>query len=221
VEAPRRIRRTRYLFFYLHDGQFLDIEKFLRGAAELTSLRQLFAISMLRGDEQPIEIEELRLLSRIPADTWVAPSEVASDTAALDMLDEFARKGIVLCDDPGTPYREFRERDAALSSTAWNIYSALYHSMKRWHNMHLHLDEIADSGADEEISGSADVVERVLQEYGMPPHHFHSVDRGRGSRKLPLSTRQGALYDTLLRRRTARRFDADVPLAVDHLSSLL
>ena len=62
-----RIKRTTHLFLFSCDGLFLDIELLLRGAVKLTTLKQILAISILRGEEYPISMEELRVLFEIPS----------------------------------------------------------------------------------------------------------------------------------------------------------
>src|SRR4051812_5516645 len=52
-----------------------------------------------------------------------------------NMVHELARKGLVVTDSPDDSLIELRRRDELLSSSEWNIYSALYHFMTKWRDV--------------------------------------------------------------------------------------
>ena len=55
-----RARRTVYVFFHCLDGPVPDLEAFVRGEARLVPAQQIYAISLLRGEECPIAEDDLR-----------------------------------------------------------------------------------------------------------------------------------------------------------------
>jgi putative peptide maturation dehydrogenase len=207
-------RRTKYVFVYCEDRQFLDIGRLLRGEAVAAPLRQLLAISVLSGTECVISQTELEVLLSVPSDEW---SEHNGGGAKAEALKRLARHGLVLSDEPEDGLRELRRRDEALSAGQWNIYAALYHFMTKWHDVDIDMAAPPEP-ADLELGRSATAA--FVQAHGPPPAHFHSVDRRLGVTPLPLLAREGGLWEALARRRTTRAFAPD-PISLATLSVVL
>lgn len=175
--------------------------------------RPTLAASLLTGEETVLSSEELDVLLATPDDRWV-PDDVAGDPAVAARL---AGKGLLVSDDPDPELAELKQRDDRLSSPPWNLWSAAHHAMTAWRDV-----GVATAGeggsrddlADELGRGSPAFVER----YGPPPRHFHHVG---DAVPLPRVDRQGALYDALLARRTARGFDREARLTMAELSTVL
>ena len=93
-----RVRRSRYVCFFCDDFPFLDVGLLLRGTVEPVTVRQLYALSILRGEAVPLSAEELDLATSTPLDDWV---EAVDEEATR----ELARKGVLLSDenDPSSP----------------------------------------------------------------------------------------------------------------------
>jgi putative peptide maturation dehydrogenase len=206
-----RFRRTKYLFVYCEDREFLHVARLLRGEAVVAPLRRILAISVLTAKEHVVDRGELDLMLSVPSDEWVDRS--GSDADALGAL---ALKGLVLSDEPDDRLRELRRRDEALSSSEWNVYAALFHFLTKWSNVDF------DSGPleDESDELEADVTPAFVEAYGLPPPHFHSIADPLRVTALPLVERQGGLWETLARRRTTRAF-APEPLSAEELSLIL
>ena len=108
-----RARRTVYVFFHCLDRRVPDLEAFVRGEARLVPAQQIYAISLLRGEECPIAEDDLRLALSIPSHDWV---DVAPEDR--DRVLELARKGVLVADDDddgarcayGRATRRFRTR---------------------------------------------------------------------------------------------------------------
>lgn len=213
--TPHRIRRAPHLFFYLHDGHFLDIEALLRGEARLSPRQELYAISLFDGEEHPMTVAEMNVLAGIPSDRWVP---VSRDAAAwedrTDLLRDFTQAGIVLCDAPGEPFETFRRREEGLSSADWNVYAALYHAMKKWRDVDV-------DATRPRVASLRQMADRFENQHGDLPAHFHSVPGNLGTHLLPASHKRGDLYRTLLARKTTRGFDRDAPLDLDSLTTIL
>ena len=212
-----RVRRTEYVFFYCQDGDSLDIPLLLRGQAVLEPVRQILALSILTGEAHAISRADLDVLVSMPAKSWVDAAELEGGEAS---VSELARKGLVVSDDPDALLCELRQRDELLSSTAWNVYAALYHFMTKWRDVDL------EKAPDEDPTASGELDPRAGEEWialhGEPPAHFHSIaDDASPVTPLPLVTREGALYEVLLRRKTTRAFDADTAMTRDEFSALL
>jgi putative peptide maturation dehydrogenase len=212
-----KVRRTEYVFFYCQDRDLLDIPLLLRGRAVLEPLPQMLALSILTGEVHAISISDLDVLASIPPRTWV-------ETANLDSREEsvlaLAGKGLLVSDESDALSTELRQRDELLSSSQWNVYAALYHFMTKWRDVDL------CRAPDEDPTASGELDPRATEEWialhGEPPAHFHSIaDDTSAAISLPLVTREGALYDVLLRRRTTRAFAAEKAMARDDFSALL
>jgi putative peptide maturation dehydrogenase len=221
-----RIKRTKYLFFWIDDAPFLDIPLLLQGQVAQKPLRQLYAISVLQAQEYPIAFDEARVLFAIPSDHWVPASAVIEESrVSPDQLARFTRQGLVITDDDDDDdgqLRELRKRDEQLASTQWNLYAAVYHFMSRWRDV--------DVGAQfpntpQELEESSALTEKAfrtfIDRYGWPPDAFHSVTNALSTLELPLFRRSDGLFRVLSNRRTTRAFDPDIPLRLNDLSLLL
>lgn len=212
-----KVRRTEYVFFYCQDEDVLDIPLLLQGRAVLEPQQQILALSILTGEAHPISREDLDALVSLPARSWVDAAELGRAEAPVSAL---ARKGLVVSDDRDPFLSELRQRDEALSSDEWNVYAALYHFMTKWRDVDL------EKGPDEDPTASGELDPRATEQWialhGEPPPHFHSRARDESAvTPLPLLTREGGLYDVLLRRKTTRAFAEERVMALDDLSVLL
>ena len=61
-----RVRRSRYVCFFCDDFPFLDVGLLLRGTVEPVTVRQLYALSILRGETVALSREELDLATSTP-----------------------------------------------------------------------------------------------------------------------------------------------------------
>ena len=206
-----RFRRTKYVFAYFEDREFLDIGRLLHGEAVVAPLRQILAISVLTGKEHVVSRAELDLLASVPSDQWTE-----RDGEDAEALAELARKGLVLSDAHDDSLRELRRRDESLASSQWNIYAALFHFLTKWKDVDIDLpvDEPPDPDVLETEPTAA-----FVELYGPPPRHFHSVAPSRVT-ALPLAQRAGGIWETLERRQTTRTF-TPAPLSLEELSLVL
>ena len=213
-----QIKRTKYLFFLVDEAPVLDIALLLRGEVSLGSQRQLYAISVLRGREYSISLDDLRSLFALPSAEWVAADKWDGDP---ETLSAFVEHGLVVSDDDDPALAELRQRDEALSSTQWNIYAALYHFMARWGDVDVRAQlPAAPEDWEELLAQNAEAIEAQIGQHGAPPSNFHRVAAS-GRHELPLVPREDGLFGVLAKRRTTRAFRADVPLAREHLAQIL
>jgi putative peptide maturation dehydrogenase len=210
-----RIRRTVYLFFAYHDGRFVDVEKLLRGLVEEVPLRQLLALSILCGEGYPITIAELELLGSVPSDSWVGHEEVGDPA----MLDDLARKGLLVstADDP--LLATLRRRDEALAATQWHVYAALYHSLTRWRDVDYRQVFGDELGEAPDVATS--LAARHVEEHGLPPDAFHTRADAARVHELPPPDGDDGLTRLLRRRKTTRLFERDAALSQGGLSTIL
>ena len=206
-----RFRRTKYVFVYFEDREFLDIGRLLRGEAVVAPLRRTLAISVLTGQEHVISRAELELLAKIPSDEWTQ-----RDGEEAEALTALARKGLVLSDAADDSLRELRRREASLASGQWNIYAALFHFLTKWKDVDVDLPVDEPPGLD---VLEAEATAAFVQEHGLPPPHFHTVTSSRVT-ALPLTERTGGIWETLARRQTVRTF-SPAPLSLQELSLVL
>jgi putative peptide maturation dehydrogenase len=200
-----RVRRSRYVCFFYDDFPFLDIGLLLCGSIEPVTARQVYALSILRGEAIPLSADELDLAASTPSDDWV---EAVDEEAAR----ELARKGVLLSDENDPELETLRARHESLQSMGWNLEAALYWFLSRWRGVDLRRLAGQDEAADL-LPPTDEAVRAFVDQFGPPPAAFSSVAAPLAVRELPLVERKGELYDVLLRRRTTRSFDRSAPLA--------
>jgi putative peptide maturation dehydrogenase len=202
-----RIRRPRYVCFFCEDFPFLDVNQLLQGRLEQIAGRQLGAFSILRGETVELSAEDLELVLGTPSGEWVEPADE-------DRARSLARRGVLLMDEEDGELGELRRRDEQLTALNWNLESAVYHFVARWRGVDLREDGLADLEPPD-----SQAVRDFVEAYGAPPPAFHAVEGDRV--ELPAGTREGDLYDVLLRRRTARSFDSERDLSLEELAAVL
>jgi putative peptide maturation dehydrogenase len=208
-----RVRRSRYVYFFCDDFPFLDVGLLLRGTIEPVTMRQLYALSILRGEVVPLSAAEFDLAASTPLDDWV---EAVGEEAARDL----ARKGVLLSDENDPELDTLRARHENLEGMGWNLEAALYYFMSRWRGIDMR--RLAGQDETSDLLPPTDEAVRALVDHlGPPPPAFSSVEAPLAVRELPLVERKGELYDVLLRRRTTRSFDRTAPLAQWELAVVL
>ena len=201
-----RIKRPRYVCFFCEDFPFLDVDQLLRGHLEQIAGRQLAAFSILCGETVELSAEDLKLVLATPSSEWV---ESGDDGRARAL----ARRGLLLTDDANGELAELRRRDEQLTALNWNLESAVYHFVARWRGVDLRED------GEELEPPSSQAIREFVGAFGAPPPAFHAVVGDRV--ELPAVTREGDLYDVLLRRRTTRSFDSETALPLKELAAVL
>ena len=162
-----RVRRSRYVCFFCDDFPFLDVGLLLRGMVEPVTVRQLYALSVLRGEAVPLSAGEFDLATSTPLDDWV---EAVDETAARRL----ARKGVLLSDENDPELGTLRARHESLERMGWNLEAALYYFLSRWRG----IDMRRLAGQDEmsELLPPTDEAVRALVDHlGPPPPAFSSM----------------------------------------------
>jgi len=218
------IRRSTYVFFYFQDGSFIDIRVLLKGLAELTRVKQIYAISVLCREVYPITMEDLLVLHEIPSDEWIPLSRIIEKYPKLgsQAIKHFAHRGLILSDEDDSKLAELRQQHEKLASSQWNIFAAFYHFMTKWEDMHLRIKLPDDSETLGEINTeNFNVMEKFVELYGKPPTHFHSEPNRLSTHELPIIKRDHPLYKLLLQRRTTRAYDRSQPMTLEQLAIIL
>jgi putative peptide maturation dehydrogenase len=200
-----QVRRSRYVCFFCDDFPFLDVGLLLRGTVEPVTVRQLYALSILRGEAVPLSAEELDLATSTPLDDWI---EAVDEETARGL----ARKGVLLSDENDPELGTLRARHESLERMGWNLEAALYYFLSRWRGIDMR--RLAGQDETSDLLPPTDEAVRALVDHlGPPPSAFSSVEAPLAVHELPLVERKGELYDVLLRRRTTRSFNQGAPLA--------
>jgi putative peptide maturation dehydrogenase len=208
-----RVKRAHYVSFFCEDFSFPDVEELLRGAVVPVLARQVYALSVLRGEVVELSADEFELAVTTPATEWVEP---ADDEAALAL----ARKGVLLSDEDDDELGELRRRHESLERSNWNLHAALYSFLTKWRGIDLRELSGQDPTGDL-LPPTDEAVRELVEQFGPPPDAFHAAPAPVVVHELPLVEQDGELYDVLLRRRTTRSFDVDRPLALDELAVVL
>jgi putative peptide maturation dehydrogenase len=120
---------------------------------------------------------------------------------------EHGADGLLVTDDPHEPYAGLRLRDAELTGLGWWPDAAALHVGARWEGVRARVPS-----ADGSLRPRAQYVAPALPAF---------PDRGGPRVELPSSDGDSALHDLLARRRTVRTFDADRPVELAELATLL
>ena len=206
------LRRTAHAFFSLEDDYVLDADSLLQGIP-LTSSDEarIVAMSVLTGERHPIARREWEVLVAIPADRWVQEDRF-DPQAVKNLLD----KGLIVGDGDGAG-RELRERDAALTATAWHPYASLYHYLTQWTGVDI---RDGDGGDAELAAETAAGVRELVADHGLPPTELPYVSSAH-TVVLPGRSRSEPFYRTLMQRHTTRAFDPERPMELDDLDAVL
>lgn len=208
-----RVRRPRYLCFFCEDFPLLDIPQLLRGDVAPVWARQVYALSILRGEAVPIEADEFELAATTPASDWAEADDY-------DKARALALKGVLLSDEDDDELALLRARHEELERLGWNLEAAIYYFLTKWRGIDLRRLAGQDEAADL-LPPTDEAVRMFVERFGPPPAAFHSTPAPVAVRELPLVERTGDLYDVLIRRRTTRSFDRRTPLALEELAVLL
>lgn len=208
-----RVKRAHYLSFFCEDFPFPDLDELLRGVVAPVLARQVYALSVLRGEVVELSADEFELAVTTPSTEWVEPADD-------DMARKLALKGVLLSDEDDEELVELRRRHESLESSSWNLHAALYCFLTKWRGIDLRELSGQDPTGDL-LPPTDEAVRELVDRFGSPPTAFHSAPRPVAVRELPVVERDGDLYDVLLRRRTTRSFDVDRPLALDELAVVL
>lgn len=213
----QQVKRPLYLSLHIEDETVFDVGDLLRGKLSVSNKVQVVACSILSETRQPINQAELLFLAGLPAHSW-------SRVSALDLegigLQRLVESGLLISDSEDVDARRFRHQDELLASRQWHPFAAFYHFASR------HAETTSERETDpvdlEAISAKAEEgASRFLERYGAPPPPFRESSVLEPAVELPVTDKQGGLYDALRRRRTVRKFDTSRSLSQDDLSTLL
>src|SRR5262249_6699022 len=186
---------------------------FLRGTVEPVWARQVYALSILRGEMVELDAREFEVAATTPAAEWVDPAD--ADTAR-----RLALKGVLLSDEDDDELARLRRRHESLERSSWNLQAAIYYFLTKWRGIDLRQLSGQDPTGDL-LPPTDEAVQELVDRFGQPPSAFHSSPTTLAVREIPLVERAGELYDVLLRRRTTRSFDVHTPLALAELAVVL
>ena len=207
-----RVRRSAYAWFRYVDSGVVDVAGVLQGRVAVSPVRELLAASALTGEEHPVTRAELDALEAIPADRWVELGDVSADAETVRAL---ADKGLVVTDAESGRLVELRRREEQLQAEGWSPLAALFHALTG--------SRLTEDVADEVVPTAAEIergIDAFVARHGPPPPHFHHVPGAR-SIDLPLADVDGALQETLARRRTTRSFDESRAVRFEDFATVL
>lgn len=207
-------KRASFSFFAIEDDELVDARSLLRGRFEVSKVTKLFALTPLTASKHAISSADLELLLQIPDDRWSTEEELRSFGARAPQLEAMARHGLLVSDSSDAELSELRRRATVLGSQKWHPYAALYHFMTRSTEYEW---PFSYGLAEAEAEARA---QHFVAKHGPPPKPFHALpDSPRID--LPVTEREGELYEILKRRKTTRAFATDRKMSVEDLSTLL
>jgi putative peptide maturation dehydrogenase len=208
-----RVRRTEHAFFTLEDDYDLDPVALLRGIVPTRrDQARIVALAASTGERHTIDQRDWEVLVSTPVDAWV--EEDRFDRGVVHGLLE---KGLLVSDSDDGRLADLRERDEALTATAWHPDAALYHFATQWSGVDI---RNGDGGDAELAAQTAAAVRDLVAEHGPPPTelpHMGSTE----SVSLPGRVRTEPFFRTLVARRTTRVFDLERAMPLDDFDAVL
>lgn len=207
-----RYQRSNFCFFYFDNARVFDPRKVTADGAPVWQIRRgAFAVAVIAQKVVPLELDILNRLHSLARNTWYETATFDAQLTA-PVVEQLARDGVLLCDAERSPFVELRRRHQILEDEQWHPYSALYYFMTQWRRT---LPQ--DTPHDREVEEPRLLVQR----HGPPPSALHRRCDRLSFHPLNLPQATSPLLEGLLRRRSSRFFDAEVPLNRQRLESLL
>jgi len=193
------------------------VHQLLRGGPPLKATPVINAASLLTETTREIELHDFDVISRIPETTW---SDAASLASTSDIPEgrvlEYAKWGLLVCDNPDPELADLKRRDDLLRDVRWNQYAQQSHFMTKWSDSML-----ADSRKkwyEREMPSSFSEFEK---QFGAAPPALPPAPENLAEIELPLIQRSENLFQLLKNRRTTRSFNCRKRLSLSDLSVIL
>jgi putative peptide maturation dehydrogenase len=120
--------------------------------------------------------------------------------------DAWASDGLLVSDEPSEPFVALRRRDEELTELGWWPDAAALHIGARWEGVRSRAPQPDGS-----------IAPRAFRGEPLPALPV----RGGARTELPASERDSPLREVLAQRRTVRTFNADAPVTLDEVATLL
>lgn len=154
--------------------------------------------SLLTGRSVLLEDGDLTELGSLPAREWVWRHDARAR--------ELAERGLLVSDDPGEPFRAFRERERSLRT--WLPAAAAFYLATRWRGV-----DVGATTMGERLRNQIDSLPEI-------PPAVHAAPDAVALIELPVADDDSELAALLTARRTRRSYRRQ-PLPRDALSTLL
>jgi putative peptide maturation dehydrogenase len=200
------IRRPRHVFIRLADVPRISIDDLVRGEVNVSLHSVSLASTPAVPGERALSFAEIRLLSSVPTEDWIAAGDAAL-RADVDtqVVDELVDKGLLLTDSDDPQASAALEREDRYARSFWNPFAAFCHFNLKWR------DRVGDLKAQRERI-------RAYDEPSPDPYFDHPSPVQRIT--LNRDSENGPLHQLLRSRRTTRAW-TDEPLALSDLSAIL
>src|SRR5438067_13032588 len=164
-----RVKRAHYVCFFCEDFQFPDVDELLRGAVVPVLARQVYALSVLRGEVVELSADAFELAVTTPSTEWIEPSDY-------EKARKLALDGVLLSDEDDEELVELRRRHESLESANWNLHAALYCFLTKWRGIDLRELSGQDPTGDL-LPPTDEAVQELVDRFGPPPTAFPVAPR--------------------------------------------
>ena len=203
--------------FYFSDRPEIDVHSLLRGGGPLKGTPVLYAASPLIEDAREILVADLEFLSHVEETKWSNAAELSERfDVSMDRILEYAKMGLLVCDEPRPALAELRDRDTSLRNVRWNRSAQQLHFMTKWSDELMAASR--EVGREQRIPTSFREHE---ERFGAAPPALVSLRGNLGVTELPLIRRKEKLFRLLTDRRTTRSFNRRQRLSMSDFSVLL
>jgi putative peptide maturation dehydrogenase len=203
-----QLYRPHILLVQRRDTPEFSLDSLLEGGAGVLVCSQWVVLAPHLDAEVPVELADLAVLEAVPESQ---PIEREALIARFDAtrVDAMIQAGLLLSDEEA--HADQRQRNERLRETAWWPPAAVVQAFGRWHGV--------DVAAMEQQHGRPRV-SSMIEQHGLPPPE--SLALGSKEQRVPLPAPVSTTFDELLQgRSTCRNFDAQAPIALAELASVL
>ena len=211
-----RIRRRNQSFIQIDEPLMPDFQALLSGRVAMHPTTSIQLLCPYSGQSLPVSMDELALLSRLPAG-WCELPSLDPRLFPPDLLDALLERTVLLSDRPeDARSAAILESEDRSRSIGWHPLARLYQGMTGWAGI------MGDEG--QRPHGDTAQRERLqahTRRHGPVPTHFPEHADHLGVIPLPSVRTDGPFFDLLRQRRTTRHFDTRQPLPGEPFAQVL
>ena len=130
-----KVRRSKYVSYFIVDGHLPDYSKLLAGRAELESAVRIVAMSALTESELVLDKTTFSALVSIPSRGWKDATELTG--LPLDKVAFLAKSGLVITDLTDSWATALRKKEERLFEVGWHARAATFYFLSKWRGVRL------------------------------------------------------------------------------------
>lgn len=206
------LRRCHAVLVEFRESREIDLDALVAGQPRLLTRRRWLALAAHLDAEVELDGDALALLGAVSPQDWTARDDLLAAGHAAATVDALCQAGLLLAEGQDDAAAR---ADQAVRDGHWRGLSAVAHRHLRWRGI-----DTRAAHADDGIDADGALAAKRLAQMGPPPPVAGARCPPERRQALP-AAQPGGLDALLARRVTCRNFDADRPLPLATLASVL